>query len=173
MNYKIVLIAVIVALATGGAFYGLSMSGTQTSSNPASNEYGVKEQQYIEEEKAKLAALEEGYKNDPYGGSTPEETLQLYIEALEKGDIEMAVNLFAAEDRERAGEALSDALSNNGIANYLSYLKLKNSTSCDELGNNPECAIYFYKELQERQTHVERFKVNAFTSKWKLVSQWK
>ncbi|MBI3019760.1 MAG: hypothetical protein HYY60_00320, partial [Parcubacteria group bacterium] len=47
-----------------------------------------------------LERLQAEYKNDTYGGATPEETLSLFIAALEKGDIELASKYFLPEDRE-------------------------------------------------------------------------
>ncbi|MBI4130673.1 hypothetical protein HY468_05120, partial [Candidatus Roizmanbacteria bacterium] len=38
--------------------------------------------------------LEDEYRNDTYGGATPEETLALFIAALEAGDIELASKYF-------------------------------------------------------------------------------
>ena len=52
-----------------------------------------------------LEQLQADYANDTYGGATPEETLALFIAALEKGDIELASKYFLPEDRE---EILSD-----------------------------------------------------------------
>ncbi len=42
--------------------------------------------------------VEEAYKNDTYGGATPEETLRLFIEALKAEDIELASKYFALDD---------------------------------------------------------------------------
>lgn len=52
-----------------------------------------------------IVDLEEQYENDTYGGETPEETLALFIQALENEDIELASKYFLPEDRE---EMLSD-----------------------------------------------------------------
>lgn len=41
------------------------------------------------------------YKNDPYGGDTPEETLQLFIDALKSGDTDLAAKYFTLEQQER------------------------------------------------------------------------
>lgn len=41
----------------------------------------------VEKQKAEILEMQ---KNDTYGGATPEETLDLYIEALKVGDIELA-----------------------------------------------------------------------------------
>ena len=40
-------------------------------------------------------SLEQPYKEDVYGGKTPEETLQMFIEALKKEDIELASKYFS------------------------------------------------------------------------------
>lgn len=44
-------------------------------------------------------ALEQAYKRDTYGGETPEETLRLFIEALEKKDYELAAKYFVPENQ--------------------------------------------------------------------------
>jgi hypothetical protein len=41
--------------------------------------------------------LKAKYENDTYGGATPEETLQLFIDALKKGDVELASKYFVVE----------------------------------------------------------------------------
>src|SRR3989344_2339975 len=40
------------------------------------------------------------YENDTYGGTTPEETLALFIDALKKGDIDLASKYFEVDERE-------------------------------------------------------------------------
>lgn len=42
--------------------------------------------------------FEEAMRNDTYGGKTPEETLQLFIEALRKDDIELAFQYFILKE---------------------------------------------------------------------------
>ncbi|MEX0934135.1 MAG: hypothetical protein WD003_02700, partial [Candidatus Paceibacterota bacterium] len=44
------------------------------------------------------ADLEEQYKNDTFGGETPEETLELFIAALEAEDIELASKYFLPDE---------------------------------------------------------------------------
>ncbi|MBI4114441.1 MAG: hypothetical protein HY445_01210 [Candidatus Niyogibacteria bacterium] len=44
--------------------------------------------------------LQRQYENDTYGGKTPEETLALFIDALEKGDIELASKYFVIDKQE-------------------------------------------------------------------------
>src|SRR3989344_4684683 len=57
----------------------------------------------------RLADLERLYEEDTYGGQTPEETLELLIAALKKGDIDLASKYFLPEDRGEIEQDLMDA----------------------------------------------------------------
>lgn len=66
---------------------------------------------------------EEGYKAamaDTYGGKTPQETLQMYIEAVEKGDYELASKYFVIGNQE---QELANLRKNNNIDALLGYLR--------------------------------------------------
>lgn len=52
--------------------------------------------------------LERPYREDKYGGKTPEETFDLFLEALRKGDIELASKYFELENQERWNEKLNE-----------------------------------------------------------------
>ena len=54
-----------------------------------------------------MKELEAQYKNDTYGGTTPEATLALFIDALKKGDIDLASKYFVVDERERVRADLS------------------------------------------------------------------
>ena len=43
---------------------------------------------------------EEPYRNDKYGGKTPEETFDMFIAALEEGDVELASKYFVIKKQE-------------------------------------------------------------------------
>lgn len=53
-----------------------------------------------------LKNLEKQYAEDPYGGDTPEETLRLFIDALKKGDTELAAKYFVLDKQEQWREDL-------------------------------------------------------------------
>ena len=55
-----------------------------------------------------LKDLERRYREDPYGGSTPEETLQLFIDALKKGDVELASKYFLIENQSEIKTKLTE-----------------------------------------------------------------
>lgn len=44
--------------------------------------------------------IKKEYREDPYGGETPEETLTLFIDALKKGDTDLAAKYFVLEKQE-------------------------------------------------------------------------
>lgn len=47
-----------------------------------------------------LKNLQKQYAEDPYGGNTPEETLRLFIDALKKGDTDLASKYFILDKQE-------------------------------------------------------------------------
>jgi len=82
------------------------------------------------EEKAlkELEALEKAYQEDTYGGATPEETLQLFIDALKAGDIDLASKYFLPEDREKMKIDLMLARDEHGegaVVERIEKLKLR------------------------------------------------
>lgn len=54
-----------------------------------------------------MEALEKAYREDQYGGNTPEETLQLFIDALKKGDTDLAAKYFVLDKQEKNKEDLA------------------------------------------------------------------
>lgn len=57
--------------------------------------------------------LEKRYAEDTYGGNTPEETLQLFIDALKKGDIDLASKYFVFQAQDDWKKKLEDIQSRN------------------------------------------------------------
>ena len=112
------------------------------------------------------AALENAYKNDPYGGSTPEETLALFIDALKKGDAELASNYFIPEKREEYKKAVTNWIrlgKNNDIATQLA-----------NVNNNrrPNSAEYQMSAvgLNNIASLIVNFRENKYTEKWLIES---
>ena len=62
-----------------------------------------------------LKELERQYAEDTYGGKTPEETLELFISALESGDIELASKYFVIDKREEWRSRLQDISNNSNL----------------------------------------------------------
>lgn len=54
-----------------------------------------------------IEKLKKEYAEDPYGGDTPEETLRLFIDALKKGDIDLATRYFVIDKQDEWKEDLA------------------------------------------------------------------
>ncbi len=105
-----------------------------------------------------LERLQAEYKNDTYGGATPEETLALFIAALEKGDIELASKYFLPEDREEILNDIKDVDKNGGLGAAIERFKKMSLSSKDENWaffkiydekGNTKSQIVFSKNQQE------------------------
>ncbi|MEK9150650.1 MAG: hypothetical protein AAB411_00990 [Patescibacteria group bacterium] len=59
---------------------------------------------------------------DTYGGKTPQETLQMYIDAVEKGDYELASKYFIGSKQEKELKSLKNSERKN-IENMINQLK--------------------------------------------------
>lgn len=73
-----------------------------------------------QQEDARQAAIA----TDTYGGKTPQETLQMYISAVEKGDYELASKYFVLENQEKELKKLQ----NSSYSQLLQYLSFLNQT---------------------------------------------
>jgi len=70
---------------------------------------------------------------DTYGGKTPQETLRMYISAVEKGDYELASKYFILGEQEKELQSLRNSPPEN-IKNLINFLNeaLKNQGSYSE-----------------------------------------
>ena len=66
-----------------------------------------------------LEDLNRQYAEDTYGGTTPEETLELFISALEAGDIELASKYFVVDIREEWQVKLMNVKNGNELGNMM------------------------------------------------------
>lgn len=124
---------------------------------------GEKAVQKLAEELKRME--EEDYRRamaDTYGGKTPQETLRLYIEAVEKGDYELASKYFIGDYQERELES-SRKMSSDEIQKYIAVLK-NAITKLDTDGKYDIDKKYFslYKPILIR----ERLYPNGI---WKII----
>ncbi|MBU1557850.1 hypothetical protein KKC45_02715 [Patescibacteria group bacterium] len=117
---------------------------------------------YMQSLEDKSAELERLYKEDIYGGDTPEETLSLFIKALENKDLELASKYYIIEKQDEALETLRN------MSNLDFYIKLLNSEKEGyRVVNDYMYNIDFY--LDGEQVNVEEFILNQETNKWKIL----
>lgn len=99
---------------------------------------------------------------DTYGGETPEETLALYLAALEAGDIELAAKYYVPE---KQVEVLSELTlgKQNGV-----LPKLVNVYSTATSGKATLENKYFMSVSEPPYSFDFVFVLNTQTSKWKI-----
>ncbi len=71
---------------------------------------------------AEFEALEEAYRMDTNGGETPEETLDLFVAALETGDAGLAASYFVPEKRGEMEKTVKNWIRNNRVEFIVSLL---------------------------------------------------
>lgn len=129
----------------------------------------------IEKSMAELPGKIEAYKMameaDTYGGKTPEETLAMFISALQKGDIELASKYFVLDD----DTAMPDAAWIEGLK------KAKNEDRLESLADTLSRAKpgssfmkgYYGFEVLNSEGVVDIFigmQFNEFSKVWKIES---
>lgn len=75
---------------------------------------------------------ERQYEEDTYGGTTPEETLELFISALEAGDIELASKYFVVEERAGVLSDLKISVDQNKLNQVIEKLRKLKLSSKDQ-----------------------------------------
>lgn len=114
---------------------------------------------------AYIAWRDEQYAMDSYGGDTPEKTLNLYIEALKVGDMELASKYFRLEDQERElGELMN--LNEKQIEDYVLVLGSYKSKTYNETFN----MYYLRGENDGEAILLSKMVENNQTGKWKMES---
>jgi len=81
---------------------------------------------YLEKKKQEklIKELQKPYLEDTYGGKTPEETLELFIQALKEGNIDLASKYFIIEKQEEWRDLLNEINKGNDIDQFISELEL-------------------------------------------------
>ncbi len=93
--------------------------------------------------RALQSQLQELYRNDKYGGKTPEETFDMFIAALEKGDVELASKYFVLEKQESWLKTLEEYKSKALLSNLTA--ELENNKNNWKLNNtSDETAAFTY-----------------------------
>lgn len=121
------------------------------------------EKEYAEQ----IKNLEEQYKNDTYGGNTPEETLNLFIAALKKGDTDLASKYFVVEKQGEWKGKLEETRKNSNLESFIILLQNVNLSSGGKISEDS----YQFSETIDNKSipWVISLTKNTFTNKWKIV----
>ena len=112
------------------------------------------------------ATLDEAYRNDNYGSTTPEGTLALFVEALKQGDADLASKYFVPEKREeykkafdnwirlgKAGKIASEIAKTDGNGKFDSQIYQMSSVG-----------------MSDTVSLVVNFRKNDYSQKWLIES---
>lgn len=107
--------------------------------------------------------LERRYREDTYGGDTPEETLQLFIDALKKGDVELASRYFVITEQEKAKVDLKEAKGKNTIDQVIKRIELFELSKKEK-----DIASFVITDINGVVQYQARLQKNS-TNKWKIL----
>lgn len=93
--------------------------------------------------------LERAYREDKYGGKTPEETFDLFIAALEKGDVDLASKYFVINKQEQWRKTLEEYKNKSLLVDLI-----------DELKNNKN-NWQFFKEEEKTKSYKYSYVVET------------
>lgn len=114
----------------------------------------------------KISADEKKFdKFSDFGGQTPQETLNFFISALEKNDLNLAVKYFIPENRETVSEDIAKLSSSNFLEDLIGDLKnIKSGKSKDK--------NHFYFEVLDKndQTVTKLEFLKNQKGLWKIIS---
>jgi len=111
--------------------------------------------------------LLEVYKKDTYGGKTPEETIELFIDALKNEDTELAAKYFVPEKQKKEVEDLKAGMESGGVKLLLSVL------GKERRGNYFDDKKFYEASTFDENNIAEfsfRLVLNPYTNVWKIES---
>lgn len=138
-----------------------------------------REQERIQKE------LERPYREDKYGGKTPEETFDMFLDALKKGDIELASKYFILKKQDDWETLFNQYKNENIFEDFVKELE-KNRQEWKLIKNNGQEAEFQYLVIVKKETTTKfgdqilnvppgtyknsiTFQKNQFTKLWKIV----
>lgn len=118
-------------------------------------------------------SLEKPYKEDTYGGKTPEETWKMFLNALRVGDIELAIKYYEVGRIEGVPiDKLYTKKQNGQLQKWINELETLQKD--EEQSISEERVYYFYNYFNEKYGQTLSspvvFYFNPYTKVWKIVS---
>lgn len=116
-------------------------------------------------------SLEDPYKNDTYGGKTPEETWGMFLDALKKGDIDSASKYFAVNKQKDILERLQESIKLKRLDSAIEKFSKELIKEKDFILGEK---AYYYIPIKNSAGEVEAYSIvfylNPYTKTWKIVS---
>ena len=152
---------VLIALLGGGAYYALSWNHFYRNAP----EREGKDMTYTWQWKMYMNGMKSAYAKDTFGGATPEETLQLFVDALKAGDVELATKYYIPEKQAEVYKQLSKSREAGNLDKYsLHVAKFINGNTA----TGTDVYFIFQVDPETQATYELQFVINPASSKWKI-----
>lgn len=117
------------------------------------------------------AKLEKPYREDVYGGATPEETWGLFLNALRNGDIDLASKYFVVEKQGSWKKTIINTKEAGKLDKVIKNISVPLQKEKNYLQGEK---AYFYYELRDEKTkeiynNSVVFYFNPYTKIWKIL----
>lgn len=110
------------------------------------------------------------FEEDIYGGKTPEETWAMFLDALKKGDIDLASKYHDVEHQGEAKKWLEDLKKNNELEQTIKEMEEFKKSKREALNNQANYYYdYFDKEFNQTLSSPVIFYFNPSTKVWKIL----
>ncbi|MEE8131449.1 MAG: hypothetical protein V3T98_00090 [Candidatus Paceibacterota bacterium] len=165
----VVAFLVIILVVVGGYFVWNKYFSPQAISN---RETQKNYEKYLEWEKNYEKAMRE----DVYGGKTPQETLDLFVEALRAEDIELASKYLALNTNENSEyyltrRELEEALKRTKEeGKLLDVIEIVSNTEFDSDSSSNNTAWFILKNKEGLVEYSVILKFNKYSNVWKIES---
>jgi hypothetical protein len=116
-------------------------------------------------------SLEKPYKDDVYGGKTPEETWAMFLDALKKEDLDLASKYYDAGHQGKAKEWLEKLKQDGEIEQTIGEMEGLKKSKSQPLSKEKVYYSYnvFSRDYQQKLTERVIFYLNPYTKVWKIV----
>ncbi|MEK7598882.1 MAG: hypothetical protein AAB474_00305 [Patescibacteria group bacterium] len=115
-------------------------------------------------------SLERPYKEDVYGGKTPEETWTMFLDTLKKGDLELASKYYDAGHQDKAKEWLEKLKQNDELEQTIKEMEGLRKSERKSLENQANYYYNYYdQEFKQELSSIIIFYFNPYTKVWKII----
>ena len=137
------------------------------------------------EAKRLQAQWEKPYREDKYGGKTPEETYDMFLDALRKGDTSLASKYFVVDEQEKWLKTMEQYKTNTLLSNLAQELENTRKMWKKVTTKDPNTTSYEYQVLVKKDSEANYngqkimipsgnytnntiFELNPYTKIWKI-----
>lgn len=117
------------------------------------------------------ASLEQPYREDVYGGKTPEETWSMFLDALKKDDIELASKYYDVAHQEKGKQMIEKMKAENKLTGWIKELETLEKDETQSISSERKYYSYKYFDVEFKKNlwSTTVFYQNPYTKIWKII----